>query len=87
MSGSLGNRNKPDGETVLALRDIVRRYGTPTYAFDLRRLRTQVEKLRSHLPPEAEILYSMKSNASLGIWDVFADCGIGADVERDVLGL
>lgn len=80
MSGSLGNRNKPDDETVLALREIVRRYGTPTYAFDLRRLRAQVEKLRSHLPPEAEILYSMKANASLGICDVFADCGIGADV-------
>ena len=80
MSGSLGNRNKPDDETVLALRDIVRRYGTPTYAFDLRRLRAQVETLRSHLPPEAEILYSMKANASLGICDVFADCGIGADV-------
>jgi diaminopimelate decarboxylase len=80
MSGSLGNRNKPDDETVLALRDIVRRYGTPTYAFDLRRLRTQVKQLRSHLPPEADILYSMKANASLGICDVFADCGIGADV-------
>ena len=80
MSGSLGNRNKPDDETVLALGEIVRRYGTPTYAFDLRRLRAQVETLRSHLPPEAEILYSMKANASLGICDVFADCGIGADV-------
>ena len=80
MSGSLGNRNKPDDETVLALRDIVRRYGTPTYAFDVRRLRTQVETLRSHLPPETDILYSMKANASLGICDVFADCGIGADV-------
>jgi diaminopimelate decarboxylase len=80
MSGSLGNRNKPDDETVLALREIVRRYGTPTYAFDVRRLRTQVETLRSHLPPETDILYSMKANASLGICDVFADCGIGADV-------
>ncbi len=80
MNGSLGNRDNPDDETVLALREIVRRYGTPTYAFDLRRLRTQVEKLRSHLPPEAEILYSMKANASLGICDVLADCGIGADV-------
>lgn len=80
MNGSVGNREKPDDETVLTLREIVHRYGTPTYAFDLRRLRTQVEKLRQHLPPAAEILYSMKSNASLGICDVFADCGIGADV-------
>ena len=82
MNGSLENHNsnRPDDATVLALREIVRRHGTPTYAFDMRRLRTQVEKLRSHLPPGAEILYSLKSNASLGICDVFADCGIGAAI-------
>jgi diaminopimelate decarboxylase len=62
------------------LLEIVRRYGTPTYAFDVRRLRAQVEKLRSHLPPAIQILYSLKANASLGICDVLADCGIGADV-------
>ena len=62
------------------LLEIVRRYGTPTYAFDLQRLRTQVEKLRTSLPAAVEILYSLKANASLGICDVLADCGIGADV-------
>ena len=62
------------------LREIVRRYGTPTYAFDVRRLRSQVEKLRTHLPAAIEILYSLKANASLGICDVLRDCGIGADV-------
>ena len=62
------------------LLEIVRRYGTPTYAFDVRRLRAQVEKLRTHLPAAIEILYSLKANASLGICDVLRDCGIGADV-------
>lgn len=62
------------------LLEIVRRYGTPTYAFDIRRLREQVEKLRTHLPADVEILYSLKANASLGICDVLRDCGIGADV-------
>ncbi len=62
------------------LLDIVRRYGTPTYAFDLRRLRAQVEKLRAHFPAAVEILYSLKANASLGICDVLSGCGIGADV-------
>lgn len=52
------------------LREIVRRYGTPTYAFDVRRLRAHVEKLRTHLPAAIEILYSLKANASLGICDV-----------------
>ncbi len=64
----------------LYLLEIVRRFGTPTYAFDLRWLRTQVEKLRTQLPATVEILYSLKANASLGICDTLRDCGIGADV-------
>jgi diaminopimelate decarboxylase len=71
---------KYDESTRLALQEIARQYGTPTYAFDVRRLRAQVEKLRSHLPPRTEIYYSLKSNASLGISNVLAECGIGADV-------
>jgi diaminopimelate decarboxylase len=62
------------------LLEVVRRYGTPTYAYDIRRLRAQVEKLRAALPAAVEILYSLKANASLGICDVFASTGIGADV-------
>lgn len=62
------------------LLEIVRRYGTPTYAFDIRRLRGQVAKLRTRLPSAVEILYSLKANASLGICDVLRGCGIGADV-------
>ncbi len=69
----------PGPATVRTLLQIARQYGTPSYAFDLRRLRAQVEKLRTHLPDSVEILYSLKANASLGICDVFADCGIGAD--------
>lgn len=80
MNESVGNPWHGDETTLSALREIVRRHGTPTYAFDVRRLAVQVEKLRSQLPAEIEILYSLKSNASLGICDVLAECGIGADV-------
>ncbi len=69
----------PD-RTVRTMLEIVRRYGTPTYAFDAQRMRSQVEKLRARVPAEVEILYSLKANASLGICDLFRDCGIGADV-------
>ena len=69
----------PD-ETVQTLLEIVRQYGTPAYAFDAQRMRVQVEKLRTHLPAEVDVLYSLKANASLGICDVFQQCGIGADV-------
>ncbi len=62
------------------LREVVRRYGTPTFAYDIERLRVQVAKLRTHLPAEIDILYSLKANASLGLCSVFAGCGLGADV-------
>src|SRR5262249_48076181 len=65
---------------VQALREIVRRYGTPTYAYDVGRVRAQVAKLRAHLPPAVEVLYSLKANASLGLCGVLAHCGLGADV-------
>ena len=73
------SRVAPDQATARTLLGIARRHGTPTYAFDLGRMRAQVEKLRTHLPAAVGLLYSLKANASLGICDVFADCGIGAD--------
>ena len=75
-----GSPIAPDRTPVETLLEITRRYGTPTYAFDVRRLRAQVAKLRAALPAEVEFFYSLKANASLGLCDVFADCGIGADV-------
>jgi diaminopimelate decarboxylase len=65
---------------VDVLREIVRRYGTPTYAYDLSRIRSQVKKLRTHLPAAVEVLYSLKANASLGLCGVLAKGGLGADV-------
>jgi diaminopimelate decarboxylase len=62
------------------LLEIVRRYGTPTYAYDLIHLRSQVAKLRANLPPAIDILYSLKANASLGLCGFIAGCGLGADV-------
>jgi diaminopimelate decarboxylase len=62
------------------LREVVRRFGTPTYAYDIDRIRAQAAKLRAHLPPAVAILYSLKANASLGLCGVLAQCGLGADV-------
>jgi diaminopimelate decarboxylase len=62
------------------LREIVRCYGTPTFAYDIGCIRAQVGKLRTHLPADVEILYSLKANASLGLCGVLAECGLGADV-------
>jgi diaminopimelate decarboxylase len=69
-----------DAATLRLLARIAEQYGTPTYAFDKRRLQSQVLKLQQYLPSAVEILYSLKANASLGICDIFAQSGIGADV-------
>src|SRR5262249_40398859 len=63
-----------------ALREGIRQHGTPTYAYDVGRIRGQVAKLRAHLPAAVEVLYSLKANASLGLCGVLAGCGLGADV-------
>lgn len=76
----MSDANAPDEATLDTLLEISRRHGTPTYAFDVNRLRSQVDRLRSVLPDAVVVFYSLKANASLGICDVFADCGLGADV-------
>ena len=80
MDSSLNAQPNIDAAVREQLTEIARQYGTPTYAFDVRTLKSQVEKLRSHLPPQVDVLYSLKANASLGLCDVFRQCGIGADV-------
>ncbi len=62
------------------LREVVRQYGTPTYAYDLQRIRTQVRRLRDELPAAVEFFYSFKANPALGLCGFLADCGLGADV-------
>jgi aldehyde dehydrogenase (NAD+) len=62
------------------LREVVHQHGTPTYAYDLQRIRTQVERLRQSLPRQVELFYSLKANPALGLCGFLADCGLGADV-------
>jgi diaminopimelate decarboxylase len=69
-----------DIDARVSLAEVARRVGTPAYAFDVRRARAQVEKLRRHLPAAVDVLYSLKANASLGVCEIFSACGVGADV-------
>lgn len=66
--------------TKRTLLDIARRFGTPTYAYDLARVRTQIARLKTNLPGAVDLYYSLKANASLGICSLFAEQGLGADV-------
>lgn len=65
---------------VRALQNIASRYGTPTYAYDIKRLHGQATKLKNSLPREIEFFYSLKANPSLGLCGLLASWGFGADV-------
>jgi diaminopimelate decarboxylase len=71
-------------EALLAsLREVAARFGTPTYAYDCDRLRRRVEQLHEALPPEVDLLYSLKANAALGLCGLLARSGLGADVASE----
>lgn len=71
---------QPVTAPVETLREVVRRCGTPTYAYDLAQIRTQIAKLKVALPTSVEVLYSLKANPSLGLSGFIAAAGLGADV-------
>lgn len=70
----------PDAAVPRAtLLTIAHRFGTPAYAYDLRRIKAQVRRIRSVLPERTDVLYSIKANPSLGVCQLLAAEGLGAD--------
>ncbi len=63
-----------------ALRRVALTWGTPCYAYDLGRLRSQLDRLRESLPASIDIQYSLKANPAVGLGKVIAERGFGADV-------
>jgi diaminopimelate decarboxylase len=59
---------------------VARLHGTPCYAYDLDRLRRQARHLKSCLPQEAEVLYSLKANPSPAVCRLLAVEEFGAEV-------
>lgn len=77
----MGQPAAPAAEpSVRLLQTIAERYGTPTFAYDLDRIRQQVAGLRASFPPSVDILYSLKANPSPGLCRFIAGLGLGADV-------
>jgi diaminopimelate decarboxylase len=74
------NARAASGQNLTAetLAAIAQHYGTPTYAYDLRRLDRQVSRLHGELPESVQLLYSVKANPSLAPF--LSSRGIGADV-------
>ena len=71
---------KSSAVPVASLLEVARCHGTPTYAYDLDRMRAQVARIQEHIPRDVDLYYALKANASLAICGVFADLGLGAGV-------
>ncbi len=61
-------------------RDLVDRFGSPLYVYDLRVIDHQVAALRDALPDRAELAYAVKANPALAIVAHLGRLGLGADV-------
>lgn len=64
----------------LAPRDLVDRFGTPLYVYDLGVIDRQVAALRAVLPDRTDLAYAVKANPALAIVQHLGSLGLGADV-------
>lgn len=60
--------------------DIVKRYGTPVYVYDVSLVKRIYQDLVYGLSGTADIFYSMKANPSLALCGVYAGLGAGAEI-------
>lgn len=68
----------PANRTTLL--EIARKFGTPTYAYDSSRIRSQIETLRIHTRGiKSQMLYAMKANALRPVLQIVLEEGLGVD--------
>ena len=62
------------------LNQVAKAFGTPTYVYDLNRIRSQFEYFKKAFPwPKLEICYAMKANYNFHILDHLKQMGAGID--------
>ena len=44
------------------LKEIIQHYGTPTYIFEIKKLKDRIEYIKNHLPKNIKICYAVKAN-------------------------
>lgn len=59
---------------------VVQKYGTPCYLYDGNKIKEQYLKLKSILPDNFEVFYSMKTNPLLGVCQLFKNLGSSIEV-------
>jgi diaminopimelate decarboxylase len=62
------------------VRDLAERFGTPFYAFDAGRLRSQADSVRSALGSRVRLLYALKANPNAAVASVLRRTGCGGEV-------
>jgi len=60
--------------------DLITRFGSPLYVYDLAAIDRQVVALRAVMPPNADIAYALKANPSLAVVARMGGLGLGGDV-------
>lgn len=58
-------------------------YKTPLYVYDFSKIRTQIERLKSTLPPKFQVFYSIKANPSIGLLSYIKEHVSGAEVSSE----
>jgi diaminopimelate decarboxylase len=70
------------GERIAGLdpEELLGRFGSPLFVYDLDVLTERVAMLREALPPSGELAFAVKANPSLAVLAHLARLGVGADV-------
>ncbi|MGV4926608.1 type III PLP-dependent enzyme (plasmid) [Streptomyces sp. BHT-5-2] len=69
---------------AIACRDLAERFGTPLYVYDAEVLEQTYRELRSHLPRQVDVFYSLKANPNLSVCAFLHGLGAGAEVSSYV---
>ena len=75
--------DQKDGQLIIGefeVSEIVRRYGSPIYVYDVSLIKKIYQNLSSGLKDTTDIFYSLKANPSLAMCGLFSDLGAGAEV-------
>ncbi len=59
---------------------LAERFGTPLYVYDRGAMERRLQAVRSALGPRVDVLFALKANPSVGVAQVFAEAGAGAEV-------
>ena len=79
---NLGRVND-DGEWVcdqIPISEITQRFGTPLFVYSGRNLKERIETVRNALGDDVDLFFSLKSNPSVGLCQIIASKGLGAEL-------